>query len=155
MSNEDSNLGLNKTIRGLFTWYGHLLNLQVNVEWGVVFGFWGPRLQTQTASQVGKLLGVQFSNVPNQHLIKHRHTLRKDDEKILFLSSVLFSPQHHQFWSDWSLTQLVNNKLRVIYTAVLYTAFITHTFLLKAYEPYISNFLFLYLIRYSRKTNFL
>lgn len=53
-----------------FTWYGQLLYLQVNVEWGVLFRFGGPCLHAQTASQVRKLLGVQFANVPNQHLPK-------------------------------------------------------------------------------------
>lgn len=55
-------LGLN------ITGDGELLDLELNIEGGVVFRFWGSCLCGQGAPQIRKLLGVQFPNVPNQHL---------------------------------------------------------------------------------------
>lgn len=66
---------INTALRGhvaSVTWYGKLLYLQVNVEWGVIFRFGGSCLCSQTALQIRKLLGVQFPNVPNQHLPQHK-----------------------------------------------------------------------------------
>lgn len=47
---------------------GHLLDLELDVDGGVLIWFGGAGLQTHAAFQAGELLRVDLPNVPRQHL---------------------------------------------------------------------------------------